>query len=175
MYRKERKKRKREPSQSGTDNKQPFRGSSDDGSSCCSTNVGAPPEEPAETAGAEGITETIPKFQETSLLFSSTAQADQETESCGSSVESAVEDDRVALHVSERMKNFLELDFNMITKNGRLVNLPAKVPVVTILENFVKYYSIKSICGPHPNDVPKRRNSAAKEKREKDYDKLKIR
>lgn len=172
LYRKERKKRKREPSQSGTDAKQPFRGSSDDGSSCCSTNVGAPPEEPTETV--EGITETIQKNPETSLLFSSTAQADQETESCGSSVESMVEDDRVALHVSERMKNFLELDFNMITKNGKLVNLPAKVPVVTILENFVKYYSIKSICGPHPNDAPKRRNSAAKEKREKDYDKLKI-
>lgn len=74
------------------------------------------------------------------------------------------------------MKNFLEMDFNMITKNGKLVNLPAKVPVVTILENFVKYYSVKSIFGPHPNDAPKRRNSAAKsEKREKDYDKLKTR
>lgn len=53
LYRKERKKRKREPSQSGTEVKQPFLGSSDDGSSCCSTNVGAPPEEPMDTS--EGV------------------------------------------------------------------------------------------------------------------------
>lgn len=101
---------------------------------------------------------------------------DIESESCSSSVESAAEDDRVAFNISEQLKSFLELDHKMITKNDKLVNLPAKIPVVTILENFVKYQSIKSICGPDPADAPRRRNSAAKaERREKDFDKIKTR
>lgn len=109
------------------------------------------------------------------MYYFAAAHVEQESESCSSSVESTVEEDRVVLQVSEKLKKFLELDFNMITKNGKLVNLPAKIPVVTILENFVKYHSIKSICGPLPSDARRRRNSQAKsEKQEKDYDKLKI-
>lgn len=97
-----------------------------------------------------------------------------ETESCSSSAESVIEEDRVALQISHNLKRFLEYDFQMITKQNKLVILPAKIPVVTILENFVKYYSIKSICGPI--DGPRRRNSSAKnEKKEKDYDSLKSR
>lgn len=109
------------------------------------------------------------------FLFS-VAPVDPETESCSSSVESTTEEDRVALNISERLKQFLEMDHSMITKNDKLVNLPAKIPVVTILENYVKYYSIKTICGPVHTDAPKRRNSSAKvEKKEKDYDKIKMR
>lgn len=64
----------------------------------------------------------------------------------------------------------------MITKMGKLVILPAKIPVVTILENFVKYYSIKSICEPNSTDAPRRRNSVVKsERKEKDYEKIKNR
>lgn len=98
-----------------------------------------------------------------------------ESESCSSSAESIMEEDRVALQISENLKRFLEYDFRMITQHQKLVNLPAKIPVVTILENFVKYYSIKSICGPiSGTEGPRRRNSSAKhEKKEKDYDKLK--
>lgn len=110
------------------------------------------------------------------LLAASNVDHGHESESCSSSVESAIEEDRVALRISEQLKTFLDLDCNMITKNDKLVNLPAKIPVVTILENFVKYQSIRSICGPHSTDAPRRRNSAAKfERREKDYDKLKLR
>lgn len=99
-----------------------------------------------------------------------------ESESCSSSAESVVEEDRVALQISDSLKRFLEYDYQMITKHHKLVNLPAKIPVVTILENFVKYFSIKSICGPIIGEGPRRRNSSAKnEKREKDYDKLKTR
>lgn len=100
-------------------------------------------------------------------------------ESCSSSAESIIEEEnRVALQISENLKRFLEYDYMMITKHHKLVNLPAKIPVVTILENFVKYYSIKSICAPinGTEGGPRRRNSSAKhEKREKDYDKLKTR
>lgn len=98
-------------------------------------------------------------------------------ESCSSSAESVIEEDRVALQISDNLKRFLEYDYQMVTKHHKLVNLPAKIPVVTILENFVKYYSIKSICAPiNGTEGPRRRNSSAKnEKREKDYEKIKTR
>lgn len=125
----------------------------------------------------------------------------QESESCSSSAESSIiEEDRVALQISDNLKRFLEYDCQMITKHHKLVNLPAvklpfserhynralfqkkiillqKITVVTILENFVKFYTIKSVCGPiNGLDGPRRRNSSAKnEKREKDYEKLKTR
>lgn len=78
--------------------------------------------------------------------------------------------------ISENLRNILEHDYNMITKQNKLMSLPAKISVVAILENYVKYYSIKSICGPaHLDGGPRRRNSAAKhEKRERDYDKIQI-
>lgn len=102
---------------------------------------------------------------------------EHETESCSSSAESCIEEDRIAFQISDNLKRFLEYDYQMITKHNKLVNLPAKIPVATILENFVKYYSIKSICGPiNSADGLRRRNSSAKnEKREKDYDKIKTR
>lgn len=108
--------------------------------------------------------------------FLGSQNLDAESESCSSSMESATEEDRVALQISDKMKTFLEFDQKMITKMDKLVNLPAKIPVVTILENYVKYYSIKLICEPSGTDVPRRRNSSAKmEKKEKDYDKIKNR
>lgn len=144
---------------SQSDLKHPFRASSDDGSSCCSTTAG-------------GIATDESDFMD----VSASQNIDHESESCSSSIESATEDDRVALQISDRLKQFLEYDCNMITKQNKLVNLPAKIPVVTILENFVKFYSIKSICDPVGPEGPRRRNSSAKpERREKDYDKLKTR
>lgn len=101
---------------------------------------------------------------------------EQESESSSSSAESIAEGDRVALQISKNLRRILDYDYYMITKQKKLLNLPAKIPVVTVLENYVKYYSIKSICGPaHPEGGPRRRNSAAKhEKRERDYDKIQI-
>lgn len=100
-----------------------------------------------------------------------------ESESNSSSAESIIEEDRVALQISDNLKRFLEYDNIMITKRKKLVDLPSKLPIITILENYVKYYSIKSICGPiNGVEGPRRRNSSAKnERREKDYDKLKTR
>lgn len=102
---------------------------------------------------------------------------EDDTETGTSSDESAVEDDRVAFQISDSLKQFLEYDFIMITKQNKLVNLPAKIPVTTILENYVKYHSIKTICGPVEVAAgPRRRNSAAKnEKREKDFEKIRNR
>lgn len=96
-----------------------------------------------------------------------------DTESCSSSVESTAEEDRVFLQLGDQLKSALEHDWTMITKHERLVNLPAKICVITILENFVKHYSVRAISCPTQIDGSRRRNSSAKvEKREKDYEKL---
>lgn len=113
------------------------------------------------------------QYQDYNSIVASSLMDLHETESCSSSTESVFEEDRVALQISHNLKQALEYDFQMITKQNKLVDLPAKIPVVTILENFVKFYSIKSICEPVE---PRRRNSSAKnEKKEKDFDNLKAR
>lgn len=91
-----------------------------------------------------------------------------------SATESNHDDDRVYLHMGDTLKAHLENDFKMVTKENLLTILPAVTPVVTILENFVKTYSIKLITGP-TTDQPKlkRRNSQAKkEAKTYDYDSI---
>lgn len=99
-----------------------------------------------------------------------------DTESCSSSVESTAEEDRVFLQIGDQLRTALEHDWAMITKHDRLVSLPATIPVITILENFVKHYSVRAISCPSTqiaDGTTRRRNSSAKfEKREKDYEKL---
>lgn len=99
--------------------------------------------------------------------------ADPDTESNSSSVESVTEEDRVYLQIGDILKTQLEFDWKMVTQNNRLVAIPAQMPVITILENYVKHFSIKAITCPSQLEAPRRRNSSAKmERREKDYEKL---
>lgn len=86
---------------------------------------------------------------------------------------SIVENDsnRLFLHIGEKLRNFLEFDCAMITKMEKLVNLPAQIPVVTILESFVKHISIKALSCPTPGHALRKRNNKG-DKREKDYEKL---
>lgn len=98
---------------------------------------------------------------------------DPDSESNSSSVESFTEEDRVFLQIGDMLKSKLEFDWAMVTKNHRLITVPAQMPVITILENFVKHYSIKAITCPTQLEVPRRRSTTAKtERREKDYEKL---
>lgn len=58
----------------------------------------------------------------------------------------------------------------------KLVNLPAKIPVIAILENFVRHYALKQVCGISPDpSKSKRRNSQAKfeNRREKELERMK--
>lgn len=99
--------------------------------------------------------------------------ADPESESNSSSVESFNEEDRVVLQIGEMLKTKLEFDWLMVTKSNRLIKVPEQMPVITILENFVKHYSIKAITCPTQLEAPRRRSTTAKaERREKDYEKL---
>lgn len=87
----------------------------------------------------------------------------------------AVENDnnRLFLHIGQKLRNFLEFDCVMITKMEKLINLPAQIPVVTILETFVKHISIKALSCPTPIHALRKRNNNSKgDKREKDFQKL---
>lgn len=89
--------------------------------------------------------------------------------------QSAIENDnnRLFLHIGEKLRNYLEFDCAMITRMEKLVNLPAQIPVVTILESFVKHISIKALSCPTPIHALRKRNNNAKgDKREKDFQKL---
>lgn len=83
------------------------------------------------------------------------------------------DNNRLFLHIGEKLRNYLEFDCAMITKMEKLVNLPAQIPVVTILESFVKHISIKALSCPTPIHALRKRNNNTKgDKREKDFQKL---
>lgn len=91
----------------------------------------------------------------------------QDTESYSSSAESNAEaEDKVVLRLSEGLKECLEQDFTEVKLNGRLSQLPSKVTVITVLENYVKHNAIKFICGTLKRDKLKRRNSQTKPDRD---------
>ncbi|KAH8269964.1 hypothetical protein KR018_001004 [Drosophila ironensis] len=52
-------------------------------------------------------------------------------------------EDRVMLRISERLREYMEYDYNMVVKLGNQHALPARVPIVTILENFVKQRAVE--------------------------------
>lgn len=78
-----------------------------------------------------------------------------------SATESHGDDDRVFLHMGEVLKSHLEYEHQMITKDKIPPKLPAALPIVTILENFVKSHAIKVFTGPQVEPPKlKRRNSS---------------
>ncbi|XP_050100629.1 male-specific lethal 3 homolog [Anopheles aquasalis] len=90
--------------------------------------------------------------------------------------ESAHEEDKVYLQVGNKLRNHLELDYRMIHTEGVLVELPAKLPVVTILEAFVRYYTLRQLfeCGQAGLLKSRRRNSSAlrSEQKCRDYEQI---
>jgi male-specific lethal 3 len=93
-----------------------------------------------------------------------------ETDYYSSSIESTHEDDKVVLQIGSTLKKILETDYHFV-KSHKLTILPAKLPVWQILENFVRHYTIKSICGPQPQR--RRRNShAVRENKVKEHERM---
>lgn len=89
------------------------------------------------------------------------------------------DENRLVLSMGTILKNHLSLDFRLIRQRGRLLALPCRMPAITVLENWVKHYSIRACTCPSQTDAPRasssssRRSSSAKlEKREKDYERL---
>lgn len=81
----------------------------------------------------------------------------------GSSLE---EDDKIFLHIGIVLKSHIEEDFKMVRENVKPI-LPSKLPVVTILEHFVKSYAMKVLTTiPTEQKKPKRRHSIIFPKKE---------
>lgn len=104
---------------------------------------------------------------------------DCETDSCCSSVESFhADEDRCMLRISERLRQYLEYDYDMIVKYNKQHTLPSRIPVVAILENFVKQTALKMVFSNSHTDVVGggtrrcRTTQQRSDKKEKEFDKI---
>ncbi|XP_038122307.1 protein male-specific lethal-3 [Culex quinquefasciatus] len=102
------------------------------------------------------------------------ASIDVDTEyySNSSSVESNHEEDKVYLQVGDKLKKFLEFDYRMISE-GTLTEIPVKLPIVTILENFVRHYTIRQLFDLGQEQAKMRRRNSLFQKgdqKTKDYE-----
>ncbi|XP_037908917.1 male-specific lethal 3 homolog [Hermetia illucens] len=94
-----------------------------------------------------------------------------EGDSESSSIESGADEDRLYLQVGEQLKQILDFDREMIVRRNKQHILPAELPAVTILENFVKHSALKLVFSPQtPNEGNRRRNP--QQKREINFEKL---
>lgn len=87
-------------------------------------------------------------------------QQDTEQEYYSSSATESHDDDRVFLHMGEVLKSHLEFEHQMITKEKVSTKIPASIPIVTILENFVKSHAIKVFTGPQAEPPKLKRRSS---------------
>lgn len=91
-------------------------------------------------------------------------------------MESFHDEDRVMLRISERLRQYLEYDHDMIVNYGKQHALPARFPIVAILENFVKQTALKMVFSNNQNEgtTTRRRTSQQRvtDKKEKDVDKI---
>lgn len=155
LYRKERKKQRDKSltariesltQQIGPQNKPPVQPLSEEGSSC---------------SNGFGRDETD---------FSIEPPLDLDTEYYSSSVESTHEEDKVYLQVGDKLKRILEYDYHMVSE-GRLVEIPAQLPIVTILEHFVRHYTIRQLFGQEQAKLRRRNSSFLKgDQKTKDYE-----
>ncbi|XP_030386416.1 protein male-specific lethal-3 isoform X2 [Scaptodrosophila lebanonensis] len=59
------------------------------------------------------------------------------------SINHVEQEDRVMLRISERLREYMEYDYNMVVKFGKQHALPARMPIVSILESFVKQRAVE--------------------------------
>ena len=84
------------------------------------------------------------------------------------------DEERVQLRISERLREYMEYDYDMITKYKKQHILPARTPVILILENFVKQTAMKMISSVlHAQEGTRRRSTQQRgDKKEKELDKI---
>nr|Q9NBL2.1 RecName: Full=Protein male-specific lethal-3 [Drosophila virilis]AAF88149.1 male-specific lethal-3 [Drosophila virilis] len=82
------------------------------------------------------------------------------------------QEDRVMLRISERLREYMEYDYNMVCKLEKQHALPARTPIVTILENFVKQRAVELAIGIK-QDSSRARNTLSRNARmEREYDRV---
>ncbi|XP_055694694.1 protein male-specific lethal-3 [Lutzomyia longipalpis] len=125
----------------------------------------------SKSSGSAEVAETTPPvtFPTIAKEEHELQMQDNDAESYSSSTESGsgpIEDEKVIIQVSKKLREFMEFDNRMVTKEYRLAVLPAQIPIVTILEKFVKQCSVKLICNYIRQDHRKRRNSTTRSDKE---------
>ncbi|XP_058454473.1 protein male-specific lethal-3 [Malaya genurostris] len=110
--------------------------------------------------------------EETDFNIDVPANLDPDTEYYSSSVESNHEEEKVYLQVGDKLKRILEFDYQMISENN-LIEVPAQLPIVTILENFVRHYAIRQLFEVGQEQTKHRRRNSAfmkGDQKTKDYE-----
>lgn len=103
------------------------------------------------------------KLNEQKLLLSATDETkeiDQNELEYSSSATESHDDDRVFLHIGEVLKLHLEFDYKMTCNDKIMAKFPSPLPVVTILESFVKNYALKVVTSVTPKQEQQRRRSS---------------
>ena len=79
------------------------------------------------------------------------------------------------MQIGDKLKRYLEEDYHRICGQSRHTKIPAELPISTILENFVRHYAIKQICGNNQEQCKQRRRSSQtkSEPKTKDYEHMK--
>lgn len=103
------------------------------------------------------------KINERKLLLNATdeiKEIDQNELEYSSSATESHDDDRVFLHIGEVLKLNLEYDHKMVCIDKLMCKIPSPLPVVSILESFVKSYALRVVTSVIPKqEKPKRRSS----------------
>ncbi|XP_060652212.1 protein male-specific lethal-3 [Drosophila nasuta] len=82
------------------------------------------------------------------------------------------QDDRVMLRISERLRGYMEYDYNMVCMLGKQHALPARMPLVTILENFVKQRAVELAISIKQDSSRGRVTTSRNARMEREYDRV---
>jgi len=82
------------------------------------------------------------------------------------------QEDRIMMRVSERLRELIEYDRNMVKKLGKQHALPARVPIVTIMENFVKQRAVELAIGIKQDSSRARNTQSRNARMEREYDRV---
>ncbi|XP_017071189.1 protein male-specific lethal-3 [Drosophila eugracilis] len=82
------------------------------------------------------------------------------------------QEDRIMMRVSERLREIIEYDRNMIKKLGKQHALPSRVPIVTIMENFVKQRAVELAIGIKQDSSRARNTQSRNARMEREYDRV---
>lgn len=82
------------------------------------------------------------------------------------------QEDRVMLRISERLREYMEYDYNMICSLGKQHAMPASTPIVTIMENFVKQRAVELAIGIKQDSSRARNTKSRNARMEREYDRV---
>lgn len=82
------------------------------------------------------------------------------------------QEERVMLRISERLRGYMEYDYSMVCKLGSQHALPARMPIVTILENFVKQRAVELAIGIKQDSSRGRVTTSRNARMEREYDRV---